>query len=462
MSRGHPLTLDEIRSDFERLLVGPQALAVSGGADSMALMQMVAAWVAEPGTVQRQRMGPVPLLVLTVDHRLRPQSSDEAAWVKGEAARLGLPHETLVWDGAKPLTALQSTAREARYRLMNGYLEREYGERRVAVKRRIVVAHHEDDQAETFLMRLARGSGLDGLSGMRDEERVSQPRFAEGSSGSYTIVRPLLRVPKIRLVATLEAAGRSWRDDPSNVAQEFERVRIRQALETLGQLGIEPAQIGRSARRLSRARRAVLAGVDAAAPRAVKLHRGLFAEIDPACLVQLPEEFGVRMFTALLRAFGGAGPPARLSQIELLVSKMMPSDNPAPRAETLAGCRIERDGAGPVRIWREWGREGLPALDLQPGSRKVWDERFSVALGPGETEPARVCALGAHNIHGLGDLGDLPELQGFRAPAGAISTLPSFWQADRLVAVPYFAAAAGEPGRFSAHFLAGDALWSRA
>ena len=463
MSRGQPLTLDEIRSDFERLLVGPQALAVSGGADSMALMQMVAAWVAEPGTVQRQRMGPVPLLVLTVDHRLRPQSADEAAWVKGEAARLGLPHETLVWDEMKPLTGLQSTAREARYRLMNEYIERELGERRVAVKRRIVVAHHDGDQAETFLMRLARGSGLDGLSGMREEEQVSPPRSAEGgASGSYTIVRPLLRVPKTRLVATLEAAGRAWRDDPSNLAQEFERVRVRQALEVLAQLGIEPAQIGRSAWRLSRARRAVIAGVDAAAFRAVKLHRGLFAEIDSACLARLPDEFGVRIFAALLQAFGGAGPPARLSQIEPLVAKMMPSNNPAPgpRAETLAGCRIERDGAGPVRIWREWGREGLPALDLQPGSRTVWDERFSVALASGETEPARVCALGANNVHGLGDLGGLTELQGLGAPPDAIRTLPSFWQADRLVAVPYFSAKAGQPGRFSAHFLADDALWS--
>ena len=239
---------------------------------------------------------------------------------------------------------------------------------------------------------------------------------------------------------------------------------MRQALETLAQLGLEPAQIGRSAWRLSRARRAVLSGVDAVASRSVRLHRGLFAEIDPACLAQLPEEFGVRMFAALLQAFGGAGPPARLSQIELLVATMMPSDKPAPgpRAETLAGCRIERDGAGPVRIWREWGREGLPALDLQPGSRKVWDERFSVALASGQKEPARVCALGAHNVHALGDLGSLPELQGLRAPADAIRTLPSFWQADRLVAVPHFAAKAGESGHFSAHFLAGDALWSHA
>ena len=102
MSRAQPLTLDDIRPDFERLLVGPLALAVSGGADSMALMHLVAAWVAEPETAQRQGMGPVPLVVLTVDHRLRPGSAEEAAWVGSEAARLGLPHATLVWDEPSP------------------------------------------------------------------------------------------------------------------------------------------------------------------------------------------------------------------------------------------------------------------------------------------------------------------------------------------------------------------------
>ena len=464
MSRAEPLTLDEIRSDFEKHLVGPLALAVSGGADSMALMHLVAAWVAGPETVQRQRMGPVPLIVLTVDHRLRPQSADEAAWVKSEAAGLGVPHETLVWDEAKPLTALQSNAREARYRLINRYLDRELHERRVAVKRRIVAAHHEGDQAETVLMRLARGSGLDGLSGMRDEEHVTAPQSADGANGSYTIVRPLLRVPKARLVATLEAAGRPWRDDPSNLSPEFERVRVRQALETLAQLGIGPAQIGRSAWRLSRARQAVLAGVDAVATRAVKLHRGLFAEIDPACLAELPQEYVVRMLASLLRAFGGTGPPARLSQIEQLAARVTPSAGglPGVRSETLGGCRIERDGAGPARVWREWGREGLPVLELQPGSRKVWDHRFRVTLGAGATGPAEVRALGAGNVEWLGELGTLPELQGLGAPADAIRTLPSFWQSGRLVAVPYFGAAAGQVDSFSAQFVPNDGWWSRA
>lgn len=448
MGRAPPLTLDELRSDFERLLIGPLALAVSGGPDSMALMHLVATWAAEHGVAARQGMGQVPLIVLTVDHKLRPESAAEAAWVKDEAARRGLPHETLVWDGPKPSTAVQATARDARYRLIDDFLDRELQEGRVPAKRRIAVAHHEDDQAETVLMRLARGSGLDGLSGMREEEHVTPPSAAGRANASYTIVRPLLRTPKARLIATLQDGGVSWKEDASNQAPRFERVRVRQALETLRDLGIAPAQIGRSAARLSRARRAVLAGVDAAASRAVKLHRGLFAEIDAACLAELPDEYAVRILAGLLRAFGGEAPPARLSQIENLASRLMTPNN----AETLGGCRIERDGAA-VRIWREWGRDGLPTLELQPGAEKVWDGRFRVALDAGEAAPVDVRALGAENIRQFGELGHLAELQGRRAPADAIRSLPSFWRGGRLVAVPYFSAAADESGRFSAQFV---------
>jgi tRNA(Ile)-lysidine synthase len=460
MGRSPPLTLDELRSDFERLLIGPLALAVSGGPDSMAMTHLIATWAAEPGVAARQCMGPVPLIVLTVDHRLRMESAAEAAWVEGEATRLGLPHATLVWDEPKPSSALQATAREARYRLIDDYLERELREGRVPVKRRICVAHHEDDQAETVLMRLARGSGLDGLSGMRDMEHVSS---ADGASG-YTIVRPLLRTPKARLIATLEAAGLSWKDDPSNRASKFERVRVRQALETLRGLGIEPAEIGRSAWRLSRARRAVIAGAEAAASRAVKLHRGLFAEVDAGYLAELPDEYAVRILAHLLRAFGGSAPSARLSQIEQLATRMiLPVGAPdRTRAETLGGCRITHDGAGLLRIWREWGRDGLPVLELQPGTQKIWDRRFSVALGAGETEPADVRALGLDNIAWIGEVGGSPELERLRVPGDAVSTLPSFWRGGRLVAVPSLSSAAGEPSRFSVRFLADDGRWMSA
>ncbi len=427
MGRQSPLSLDEIRPALDRLLKGPLALAVSGGADSMALMHLVAAWWAESRATDA-----APPIVLTVDHGLRRESAEEAAWVGHEASRLGFEHATLVWTGPKSTSGLQAAARAARYSLMSNFLDREARDGRVQLKRSIVTAHHADDQAETFLMRLARGSGLDGLSGMRPTEVIA------ADDQSYTILRPLLEVPKARLVATLEARGLTWREDPSNALQDFERVRVRAALELLNSMGVSGTDIQRSTARLARAREALAAGLAEVLPRLVCLHGGLFAEVDAASFLRLPDEFRIRTLAVLLRSYGGASSPARLSQIEALAAQMSEASDHR-YAVTLGGCRIERNGDGAIQVWREAGRDGLPELDLQPGARLIWDERFAVSLSAEEKGPVCVRALNAEDVRALGsDPMVLGELRGLRQPAGALETLPSFWRGGRILAVPYF------------------------
>jgi tRNA(Ile)-lysidine synthase len=246
-------------------------------------------------------------------------------------------------------------------------------------------------------------------------------------------------VPKARLTATLEALGLEWREDPSNASHDFERVRMREALRLLDGLGIGAAPIERSARRLARAREAVAAGVAETAQRLVRLNGGLFAEIDRGLLSRVPDEFQIRIFAALLEAFGGASPPARLSQIEALVAQMSEAaHHDRRRATTLGGCRIARDIDGAVLIWREAGRDGCPQLDLQPGAAVLWDQRFAVTLAAEAAAPVRVRALGEDGVRQLGAgllvSGD-PAWR--KAPHGALETLPSFWREGRLVAVPY-------------------------
>jgi tRNA(Ile)-lysidine synthase len=447
MGRRSPLSLDEIRPVLDRLLKGPLALAVSGGADSMALMHLIAAWWAE-----RRATDAAPPIVLTVDHGLRPGSADEAIFVGHEAARLGFEHTTLVWAGLKPASGLQAAARAARYSLMSNFLDREAHGGKVSLKRSIVTAHHADDQAETFLMRLARGSGLDGLCGMRPTEVIA------ADDQSCTILRPLLEVPKVRLVATLELRGLAWREDPSNALQDFERVRVRAALERLNSMGISGTEIQRSTARLARAREAVAASLAEVLPRLARLHGGLFAEVDAALFQRLPDEFRIRTLAVLLRSYGGASPPARLSQIEALAAQMSEvSDH--RYAVTLGGCRIERNGDGAIQIWREIGRDGLPDLDLQPGARLIWDERFVVTLAAEEKEPVRICALDAEDVRALGsDLVMVGELRGLRIPAGALETLPSFRRGKRILAVPYFKGFRERSPGCSAEFVAAKAL----
>jgi tRNA(Ile)-lysidine synthetase-like protein len=155
---------DELEGLFGPLagaIGGACALAVSGGSDSTALMVLFADWLRQTGADPRAHT------VLTIDHGLRAESPAEARAVADRATTLGFRHAVLVWDGPKPQTGIQAAAREARYRLMGGRM----AEDGVAA---LLVAHTRDDQAETLLMRLARGSGLDGLSAMGGDDH--QPR----------------------------------------------------------------------------------------------------------------------------------------------------------------------------------------------------------------------------------------------------------------------------------------------
>ncbi len=190
------------------LLKTPFAVAVSGGADSLALALLTKHY-ADSNDLQ--------MTTLTVDHGLRSNSTDEAQWVHDLLTEKGIRHETLVWNhDSVPHTKIQERARVARYDLLGQWcLANGVGA--------LLTAHHQDDQIETFFMRLAHRSGLKGLSSM---SAVRMMPFGK-------LVRPLLSVPKERLIATLKAFRCEWCDDPSNTNDAFERVRLRKALSNL-------------------------------------------------------------------------------------------------------------------------------------------------------------------------------------------------------------------------------------
>jgi tRNA(Ile)-lysidine synthase len=248
-------------------------LAVSGGPDSTALLVLAARWRAA------LRKGPA-LLAVTVDHGLRPEARREAAAVKRLAASLGISHRTLRWTGRKPATGLQTAARNARYRLLAAAAER-------AKARCNLTAHTLDDQAETVLFRLARGSGLTGLGAMARIAPVpanssSLPGSTRQSMGplherrrsmdarvelrddesvdcgeGILLIRPLLDIRKTRLIATLAAAGISFAEDPSNRDPRYARARLRAAMPSLAAEGLTPARLALLAKRLRRADEAI-------------------------------------------------------------------------------------------------------------------------------------------------------------------------------------------------------------
>ena len=214
-------------------LDGAVVLAVSGGSDSMALLRLAAHWAAGSDR-------PV-FHVATVDHGLRREAADEAAFVAAAAAERGLPHTTLHWTGAKPTTRVQERARAARYALLAAHA-------RTLGATCIVTAHHADDQAETILMRLGRGSGLDGLAGMRRDTRLAP---------GLTLVRPVLDVPKSDLVALCRRLGQSYVNDPSNDDSRFARPRLRAQADVAASLGLDRSTLLRLGRRMARAEAAL-------------------------------------------------------------------------------------------------------------------------------------------------------------------------------------------------------------
>jgi tRNA(Ile)-lysidine synthase len=311
-------------------------LAVSGGPDSTALMWLVARWR------QRRQRGP-RLIAVTVDHGLRPAARREAAAVKRLAARLGIAHRVLRWTGAKPKAGLQEKARAARYRLIAQAADR-------ARATCVLTGHTVDDQAETILFRMARGSGLTGLAGMARMRPLLMPRVEPSSAArrrqpepgrNVFLVRPLLDVSKVRLIATLRAAGIVGADDPSNRDPRFTRTRLRTLAPALAAEGLDARRFALLGRRVRRAEAAIEFAVAAAA---AALSTTEWSEHGPIGLEAegfsaLPAEVALRLLGRAVARVGDEG-PVQLGKLEVLAEALA--------AAAMTGARFRRTLAGAV------------------------------------------------------------------------------------------------------------------
>lgn len=327
----------------ERVLV-----AVSGGPDSTALLHLAVRWRSRRGT------GP-ELAAATVDHGLRPESAAEAAGVAALARRLGIAHHIRAWTGTKPQHGLQDAARTARYALL---LETA----RAAGATALALAHTRDDQAETVLFRLARGSGLTGLAAMRAESRREE----------ILLLRPFLDIPKARLVATLDAAGIGFVRDPGNADPRFARPRLRALAPGLAAEGLDARRLAALARRLARADAALEAAADEAGHRLAHVPAG---DPDAICLdlqgfVCLPEEVALRLLGRVVAQIGTEG-PVELAKLETLLAALLATLPTASLAEavpaatgfrrTLAGALVAVRG-GELHVRPAPARRKKPAL----------------------------------------------------------------------------------------------------
>ena len=365
-----PLADDELDALFAPLADARLiALAVSGGADSLALLDAVERWP------KRQ----VPAIVLTVDHGLRRGSRIEANRVAGIARRRGMEARVLAWKGPRPQSDIEGAARAARYRLLLEAC-------RLAGASHLLLAHHQGDLAETFLLRLKRGGGVFGLAAMRPWLDL----------GDIVIVRPFLGLPRARLAATTAAAKLVPVDDPMNADPRFDRARVRRLLPRLAE--------------------------------AVEADEFAVAWLDAARFSAAPHAVRMRALARILIAVGGDDYPPRHERLAALHDAIVA--RPSRFKRTLAGTIVEAR-AGRFAFYREMGREELSTIALKPGFRGFWDHRFAVEVGKGA--PAGL-SLGPLGEAGRREFGPFDQDH----PVGAVAALPALRRRGRIVGVAPF------------------------
>jgi tRNA(Ile)-lysidine synthase len=288
------------------------AVGVSGGSDSLALVLMLWKELAPLG---------YRIVALTVDHQLRPSSAKEASYVAEIMKKFHIEHHILVWNGEKPRTGIEEAARQARYQLIGRWC----AENQI---RTLVLAHQQEDQAETFLMRLQRGSGLEGLCAIRPVCRRN----------NLLIVRPLLDTSKAELQSYLALQNIRWIEDESNLSDDYLRNRIRHALPMFyAQTGINAQILCDTAKRLQKTQ----ALLDRVTERHIHDLFSPIGQVGFSCLKtdwsNLDSELHFCLLKKILPQLAQTDYPPRAKSLTDLCLQM---DSDHFKSATLGGCEI--------------------------------------------------------------------------------------------------------------------------
>ena len=382
---------------------GKLAVAVSGGADSVALLLLAAEHF--------------DVTAITVDHGLREASKAEAAAVADLCARHGIRHETLLWQGEKPTSNIQAAAREARYSLMAHWCQSQ-GIRHLAT------AHHRDDQAETLLLRLARGSGVYGLAAMAPTRNL----LNAGTHGSVTLIRPLLSFAKTDLTTYLTERSVEWAEDPSNQSQAYDRVKIRGLLANPPVEGLHGERLAATAERLRRTRNALEHYEAKWLGRAVETFREGYALLDGSLLQSEPEEIVLRGLASLCRYAGKGVYVPRMEKLLRLYSQLTAEGF---RGQTLYGAQFTPFGERKILVSRELsGCQSRTSLE----ETTSWDNRFEIST-KGDIAGLEIGALGEGGWRQLKASGfDVSEIL---MPRQVALVAPAIYKGGDLQAVPH-------------------------
>ncbi|MGM0585331.1 MAG: tRNA lysidine(34) synthetase TilS [Pseudomonadota bacterium] len=388
------------------LAPGAFGVAVSGGGDSVALLLAASDHAAATGA---------RIEAVTVDHGLRPASATEAEAVAALCARLSIPHTTLRWTD-RPRGNLPAAAREARARLISAWAA-------ARALPAVALGHTRDDQAETVLLRLARGSGLDGLSAMRETARRENLLW----------LRPALALPRADLRAFLRARRQGWFDDPTNEDPAHDRVRARHALTALAPLGLTAGGLAETAGRLAGDSDHLRAESRALTREILTIGAAGELRLDRPRLRAAPPPLRRRRLARLLRLLPHAPYPPRHAALAALEAALTASEDAPPR--TLHGCLVWAQGET-VLLCRE-----PAALPTGQPPNALWDARWRLTwTGPPPPAPLTAGPLGEPGLAALRALeraGDWPPPPAWAAaPRAARLAAPALWAGEALAAAP--------------------------
>ncbi|WP_439156496.1 tRNA lysidine(34) synthetase TilS [Yoonia sp.] len=409
----------DVAASFRDALARPEfgltdgliGLCVSGGGDSIAMMHLAIR------TIDPQR-----LRVVTVDHGLRVGAADEIALVAGQAARLGLDHTVLNWTWDNQGN-LQAAARAGRWKA----IQRWGAQNSIDT---VMLGHTEDDQLETLLLRLARGSGIDGLTAMA---RANQ-------RDGMRVIRPLLDVSRADLRGWLRGQGIAWCDDPGNDDARFDRVRARQMFSSLEGLGLTRKRLLQTVDHMQAAHLSLQRAADEFARAHVRQDAGDLVFAPPALAVDR-EDAPRRVLAA---GFSWVGGHVYRPRFDSLIDAARQART--GQQVTLAGCVLAPQTDGGARLTREVAATqvgGRPVAGAADTTGVIWDRRW---LLQGAIAPGLI-------FRALGDgLSQCPDWRAAGFPRTSLRASPSVWQGDTLVAAPVAGLTNGWSARIVADF----------
>lgn len=379
------------------------AVAVSGGADSLALTLLAHEYAKEKSG---------KIIALTVDHKLREGSSKEAHELNELLTKLGIEHHILTWDRNSNISSnIQSKARNSRYQLLTDFCNKHQ-------ILHLLVGHHKNDQIETFMMRLERGSGVSGLASMNDINYLNKVR----------ILRPLLNTPPEKLRNYLKERKISWAEDPSNLNEKFTRIKFRMMLKNYDDLSLD--RIFNTSITMRRANYSIKKNTYAQMVKLLKIYKEGYATIDIKLLLAIAQEESFRILSDVLTTIGGSEYPPRYENIQRLYDKI---NSGSFRAHTLGSCKLIIKNKL-LLVYKETKKDLYQENLIYKESFK-WDNRFLITFKeniPIMRDETLKITYFSNKINELKQIINIRKI-----PKPVLSTLPVFIILDKVVAAPY-------------------------